>query len=108
MVRQNEQSLLDTYVEEYLKVDDVFRVEFMNGIILLGEGEETEIPPIKQHRSGKWPIVWSTSLPCGRGEPNEVLGPHIVDRESLFKAYRLYDDIYSSFMMTTRPDTGAG
>lgn len=95
-------------VDHCLKTDDVFRLEFLGGVIFTTvEGQSIDISQIMDTMSQVWGTSWSIALSKDSLEP-ECSGPHFLDHGKLYKAYRLHDDVNGAFMMGTKPKETPG
>lgn len=87
--------------------DDVFRGEFLQGVILLVPWEYNEELARCAHkllfsRGNIWVDVWS------QPESGLIAGTYIIDQSLLRRVYRLYDDQQKVFLTTLKPRSVRG
>lgn len=103
------QHWLQDYVDESLKTDDVFRLEFLAGVIFITEeAQNTDLSQMAVTMLQTWGTSWSIAYAQSSLGSEECSGPHLLDQGKLYKAYRLYDDVNGAFMMATKPKLNSG
>ena len=94
--------MIESLVNEWLSVEDVFRPEFLQGIVTVTGDEGThlataDLPP---SLGAEW-----TSCISQKADTADVLtpGPYVLWKNELCKAFRLYDDVQLSFVAAIKP-----
>jgi hypothetical protein len=96
-------------VDEWLRVDDVFRVEFLAGVIFAtSHGLSSDIPLLAARMKSIFGTSWCASLPVNSTAPELSSGPYVLWNGTMCRAYRLYDDVNETFMVATQPQTKPG
>lgn len=96
-------------MDESLKTDDVFRLQFLDGVIFItAEGQNVDLSQMVVAMLQTWGTSWSLAYPQSSLRSEECSGPHLLDHGKLYKAYRLYDDVNGAFMMATKPKLHSG
>jgi hypothetical protein len=99
-------TFVQSYVETALKTDDVFCLEFLNGIIFYGYSERQEFRPqlSPQHLPGSWNASWTHFIATtSDGFENLLPGPYLLKCGRLWNVYRLYDDSINAFYVPFKP-----
>ena len=91
---------LTQVLEYYHSTDDVFRFEFLNGIIFTGvkSGEVLDISPGAKEMLVSLGNSWVETVDADDEEKTPPPGPYLVAGRHLLEIYRLYDDIQGAFM----------
>lgn len=99
------------YVETALKTDDVFCLEFLNGIICYGYSEGQEFRPqlSPQNLPGSWNTSWTHFIATTSDGIEDLLpGPYLLKCGRLWNVYRLYDDPINAFYVPFKPAIALG
>ncbi|KAK0102662.1 hypothetical protein ONS95_006266 [Cadophora gregata] len=94
---------LKTYVQQQMEVDDVFDTAFLHGIIFTGSGQEPDglVAADLNALLTSWGTTWSKYMAEDRPH-RPASGLYVWKANALWRAYRLFDDLYGSFMTATR------
>ena len=96
-------------IQAWLEADDVFRPEFLAGIIFVTpEGCQADYSSLfggisKHHRVEWWTAISSSLLDEGLQS-----GPYVMVNRRICKALRLYDDVNGGFIVATKPQVLPG
>lgn len=98
---------LDLVLRNAKENDDVFREEFLQGVILLvSKGLDEQIAKdaraLLPNRGNIWVDVRSQSEPCLSP------GTYVADRSILWSVRRLYDDHQKAFLTAFKPTNSRG
>lgn len=104
-----EERYLQALFTEWAATNDVFRPEFLNGVVFVStidqEAHSYQMPnTLRQTWGTDFCVTLSMNVP-ERGPPT---GPHLLEDGKLFTVYRLYDDINRAFMAAVKPSIGSG
>ena len=89
-------------IETWLKSDDVFRREFLDGIVLIAE-ESRNLSSVTESLRNVWKASWILFLDS-RSLPRDFpAGPHLVLDRKLYRVFRVYDDVGNAFKLATAP-----
>jgi hypothetical protein len=98
--------LLQSIIEEYVSTDDVFRHEFLQGVVFegaSGKGVDDLVTPdavnFLQSFGTQWIEIANNSNPARPG-------PYLAFHQKLMEVYRLYDDIQRAFLTSFIPGEG--
>lgn len=106
--KPEEHDLKDLFTE-WAAIDDVFRPEFLNGVVFFSTIDQvsssSQIPStLRQTWGTNFCVTLSTNAP----KSDLPTGPHLLEEGKLFTVYRLYDDINGAFMTAIKPSSGLG
>ncbi|KAL9609128.1 MAG: hypothetical protein Q9167_006089 [Letrouitia subvulpina] len=96
-------NFLRTTIQDFIRTDDVFVPEFLQGIILCGARDSDIVrdgPLIELLQ--EWANKWIEILPPSKATAFAP-GPYIVDGQALFQMWRVYDDYNLAFLNATWP-----
>ena len=101
---------LEDQIHEWLRSDDVFRPEYLTGMIIVDTEKRPhdEFLEGKKHMQRTWSTEWSEVVAEDPNVPNLSPGPYVSWKGQLCKAFRLYDDPNQAFMVATKPNIGPG
>jgi len=91
---------LQEYIDCCLRDDDIFRLEVLAGIVLVGplsQGKKStqEVHSLLQ----TWGTEWVEFV---ANEGNLRPGPHLIVGKALWRVFRLCDDVQNTFLIIVR------
>ncbi|KAF2874248.1 hypothetical protein BDV95DRAFT_666169 [Massariosphaeria phaeospora] len=107
--RPNEltQSPLNGLVYNWLGLDDVFRNDFLQNVILITHDEKAPSGIQESLRTSR-NTEWSQAISPDKIGRDISPGPFVPWKGELCKAFRLYDDPQQAFIVATKPHTAPG
>ena len=86
-------------IEDYRSNDDVFRDDFLEGVIFSGvtSGSSLDIAPAANELLESLGTSWIEILDVNDGDDTPSPGPYVTDRHDLLEIFRLYDDLQGAF-----------
>lgn len=91
----------------YRSVDDVFRKEFLSGVIFTEVDAGFEVTPEAIDLLKSLGTTWVEVLEYGATKDTPAPGPYITYERQLLEVFRLYDDTQGAFVTSVVPDTGS-
>ena len=87
-------------LENYRSNDDVFRDDFLKGVIFSGvtRGSSLDISPEANELLESLGTSWIEILDVNDGEDTPLPGPYVTAGHHLLEIFRLYDDLQGAFM----------
>ena len=87
-------------IENYRTNDDVFRDDFLKGVIFSGvtNGSSLEISPAAKELLESLGNSWIEILDVNDGDDTPSPGPYVTAGHHLLEIFRLYDDLQGAFM----------
>ena len=92
-------------VDDWLRQDDVFRLEFLQGIVVVAD-EDSMMNPADLPAS--FGTKWTTFLKADSKLANVSPGPYVVWNNELCKLFRVCDDSQLAFITATNPQVERG
>ena len=89
----------------YRSVDDVFREEFLSGVIFTEVDAGFEVTPEAIELLKSLETTWIEVLEYGTTKDTPAPGPYITYEGQLLEVFRLYDDTQGAFVTSVVPDT---
>ncbi len=97
---------LEAFVAQALATDDVFSVEFLDGILICAEDPGIQVDAATTETLKTWNNSW---VRCVGITDAPIPGPFILNNGRLSPAYRVYDDTADAFSLPLRrAGTGDG
>lgn len=86
-------------IENYRSRDDVFRDDFLKGVIFseLTKGSSLGISPAANNLLESLGTCWIGTYDVNDGD-DPLPGPYVTDGHHLLEIFRLYDDLQGAFM----------
>lgn len=97
-------SWIQQKLQSYRSADDVFRDEFLNGVIFTGGTESLQVSPEASDHLASLGTVW-TEIENDETVDRPSPGPYLASERQLWEARRLYDDMQGAFMTGIIPST---
>ena len=94
---------LDAHIADCLKLDDVFRVEFLQNILLISHSCVQVPDDVMSLAKERWGTQTIKSVIAD--ESTLSSGLYVTCGRSLYKVYRLFDDLQGTFLISTQPGT---
>ena len=87
-------------IENYRSKDDVFRNDFLEGVVFSGvtSGSSLEISPAANELLESLGTGWVEILDVNDGDDIPLPGPYVTAGNHLLEIFRLYDDLQGAFM----------
>ena len=87
-------------IEDYRSNDDVFRDDFLKGVIFSGvtSGSSLDISPAANELLESLGTSWIEILDANDGDDTPLPGPYVTAGHHLLEIFRLYDDLQGAFM----------
>jgi hypothetical protein len=100
---------LQIKIDNYHTSDDVFRDEFLAGIVFGSRvGRKFDLTHDVEALLQDWGTHWVGMLTQATADPSEPVGPHAVAKSSLWQVFRLCEDVNGTFLTTPLPLSGLG
>ncbi|KAM5457753.1 hypothetical protein McanCB49686_002738 [Microsporum canis] len=100
---------LQDQIQTWLRIDDVFKPEFLTGMIFVTENNssQSDLSASIGSLPKEWKPDWWITF---KQETNSKLraGPHMVSQGKLFSVYRVHDDVNGAFMVAIQPQSTPG
>ena len=94
-------SFLKAFIAHALATDDVFKTEFLEGILIITELSNVEIDPETSELLKTWGNSWVHFVPpLGAPAPS----PCVLDGGKLSPVWRVFDDTAGAFSLPLRRD----
>lgn len=92
-------------LETYRSKDDVFRDDFLSGVIFTGvtSGTSLDISPAANKLLKSLGNNWVDTLDIDGADDIPPPGPYVTARQHLLEVFRLYDDVQGAFMNVLTP-----
>lgn len=95
---------LQSFVDRALEIDDVFHLEFLNGIVFCGAPEwEDSLRLALMDLLRSWNNSWVLFMKPGTDHNSLLPGPCLIERSRIWQVWRLYDDSTAAFMLAFEP-----
>jgi hypothetical protein len=94
-------------IVNYTNGDDVFRPEFLKGIILYGAERSQINLQIESRELDELGNTWIQFQPASEKEVPLPPGPYRVQNGALFEVWRLYSDNKLAFLQSVWPSKGS-
>ena len=98
---------IEKELARYRSVDDVFRGEFLGGVIFTNVDAGFEVTPEATELLKSLGTTWVEVLNNGNTKDTPAPGPYITYEGQLLEVFRLYDDTQGAFVTSVVPDTGS-
>ena len=87
-------------LETYRTADDVFRDDFLSGVIFTGltDGTCVDISPAAHQLLESLGNSWIETLDTNDIDKTPPPGPYVTAGQHLLEVFRLYDDVQGAFM----------
>ena len=87
-------------IETYRSEDDVFRDDFLKGVIFSGvtSGSNPDISPVANELLESLGTSWIEIRDVNEGDDTPLPGPYVAAEHHLLEIFRLYDDHQGAFM----------
>ena len=89
---------LSQTIENYRSNDDVFRNDFLKGVIFSGSGSSLDISPAANELLESLGTSWIEILDVKDGDDTPLPGSYVTAGHNLLEIFRLYDDLQGAFM----------
>lgn len=92
-------------LEIYRSTDDVFRDEFLSGVIFTGvtSGTSLDISPEAELLLKSLGMSWHEEFDVDAADNTPLPGPYVVAEQHLLEIFRLYTDSQGAFMNSLIP-----
>ena len=95
-------------IENYKTIDDVFRNEFLTGVIFAAKRAELEVTATAQNLLRSLGNGWIEIHDLNLVDSVPAPGPYMTNGRELLEVFRLYDDTQGAFMTGLISDADAG